>query len=81
MALPSEANAARRYCGTIGSGLDRLHVRVVSGPAGCAEARKVVRAFSGDAAGRIGKWRCDGGAGGFGCVKSRPRSRITATIR
>lgn len=78
---PASPAMAARSCGTIGSGLERLYVRVVSGPVGCKEARKVVRLAMRDADGRIGKWRCDGGAGGFGCLKSSPRARLTATIQ
>jgi hypothetical protein len=77
---PTSAGAASKSCGTVGSGVDRLHVRVVFGPISCIEARKVARAALHNAGTRIGKWRCAGGAGGIGCTKSSPRARIQATV-
>jgi hypothetical protein len=77
---PTPAGAASKTCGTVGSGVDRLHVRVVFGPISCAEARKVARAALNNGGTRIGKWRCAGGAGGIGCTKSSPRGRIQATV-
>ena len=65
---------------SVGSGFDRLHVRVVSGPISCRDAHKVMNAAVHNAGRRIGKWRCDGGAGGIGCVKSSPRGHIEGTV-
>jgi hypothetical protein len=73
------ADAAKKRCGSVGSGMDRLVVRIESGPAGCREAMKVARLVSAGSM-RVGKWRCDGGAGGIGCTKPRPRARITMLV-
>lgn len=78
--VPAAASAAPKRCGTVGTGMSRVRVLVTTGPVSCVEARKVARAVLRNAGPRIGKWRCDGGAGGFGCVKSSPYGRILALV-
>jgi hypothetical protein len=79
-AVPTTANAASKRCGTVGSGFDRLHVRVVSGHVSCRESRRVMRIAVHNGGAHIGKWTCDGGAGGIGCRRRSPRARILGTV-
>ena len=79
-ALPSAADAASKRCGSVGSGYDRLHVQVVSGSVSCRTARRVMRRALHNGGAHIGKWRCDGGAGGVGCLRRSPRARILGTV-
>jgi hypothetical protein len=80
MVIPTTAAAASKRCGTVGSGFDRLHVRVVSGHVSCKEARRVMRIAVHHGGVHIGKWTCDGGAGGIGCRRRSPRGRIMGTV-
>jgi hypothetical protein len=80
MVLPATAFGASERCGTVGSGYERLHVRIVSGNVSCREARRVMRIAVGDGGAHIGNWTCDGGAGGVGCLRRSPRARILGTV-
>jgi hypothetical protein len=78
--LPSTAGAASKRCGSVGSGYERLHVQVVSGSTSCRTARRVMRIAVHNGGAHIGKWTCDGGAGGIGCARRMPRARIVGTV-
>ena len=80
MALTTTADAASKRCGTVGAGVDRLHVQVVSGHVSCRDARRVMRIAVHNGGTHIGKWICDGGAGGIGCLRRSPRARILGTV-
>lgn len=72
------ADAKTRDCGTMSRGDQTVRVKVTRGPASCKEARKVIRALADGGGPKVGKWTCQAGPRGVGCVKSKPRSRITA---
>lgn len=77
-AAAATADAKTRNCGTMSRGDQTVRVKVTRGPVGCKEARKIIRALADGAGPKVGKWTCQAGARGVGCVKSKPRARITA---
>lgn len=77
-ATASTADAKTRNCGKMSRGDQTVRVKVTRGPVGCEEARKIIRALADGAGPKVGKWTCQAGPRGVGCVKSRPKARITA---
>lgn len=72
------ADAKTRDCGTMSRGDQTVRVKVTRGNVGCKEARKIIRALADGAGPKVGKWTCQAGPRGVGCVKSKPKARITA---
>lgn len=74
------ADAKTRDCGTISRGDKTVRVKVTRGPVGCKEARKIIRAIADGAGPKVGKWTCQASPRAVGCVKSKPKARITAIL-